>query len=291
MSKMYIGTYGIIHITSNHYRKGSEFMQCPNCYQETEKGKFCTNCGALIADEESAVANEPETTPVENVTAEPNRNQQTTTDPKQSNEVVGKIKLSSANFGHFFLTLLKRPNDAKKANENDLISGTISIALYTLLFALGYYLVLNSINSFFASSPTFTEGFLWPFLKFIVLFAIIVAVTFAGLKLAGAEYSFVKTVAKYGGYLIPFLLLLVLGYILNLISFGSLGIAAISISVLGALLVIPTLILSETSSANMDRIYLLIIIYAVNIFAFSLIMQSILVSLLSSLNPLGGLFG
>lgn len=260
-------------------------MQCPNCHQETEEGKFCTNCGALIAQEESAVAKEPATTQVEN--SKPTASEHTTS-PKQPNEAVEKLKSSSTNFGHFFLTLLKKPNDARKANKNDLVSSSISIALYALLFAIGYYLVLNSIVSFFGSGPTFIDGFLLPLLKFIVLLAIIIAVTFAGLKLAGAEFSFVKSVAKFGAYLVPFLLLLVAGYILMLISFASLGIVAISISILGVLLIIPTLVLSEVPSTNMDRIYLLIIIYAVNFLVFSFIMQSVLVSLMSSF---GGLFG
>lgn len=265
-------------------------MQCPNCHQETEEGKFCTNCGALISQDEPAVAQEPSTTSTKQVDVQPTTNQQTTS-PKQTNVVVEKLKSSSINFGNFFLKLLKKPNDARKANENDLVSGTISIALYALLFALGYYLVLNSIVSFFGSAPPFTDGFLWPFLKFVVLFAVIIAVTFAGLKLAGSEYSFVKTVAKFGGYLIPFLLLLVAGYLFTLISFASLGIVVVAISILGALLIIPTLLLSEVPSPNIDRIYLLIIMYVVNIFAFSFIMQSILVSLMGTFSPFGDLLG
>ncbi|ASN07141.1 zinc ribbon domain-containing protein [Virgibacillus necropolis] len=262
-------------------------MQCQNCYQETEKGKFCTNCGALISQDEPVVIQETAATEEIEIVAESTTSQEPT-DPKQSNEIVEKLKASSINFGHFFLTLLKKPNDAKKANENDLISGIISIALFALLFAVGYFLVLNSIVSFFGSAPTFTDGFLWPFLKLLLLFVVINAITFAGLKFDGAEFSFAKTIAKYGGYLIPFLLLLVAGYILTLIGIVSLGIVAISISLLGTLIIIPTLILSEIPSTNIDRVYLLIIIYVLNTFALSFIMQSILLSLMGS--PFGGLF-
>lgn len=277
-------------------------MQCPNCFQQTEQGKFCTNCGALIPQDESAVSAESSVEPVE---SKQGTTEQQTEEPKQTNDAAEKLKETSANFGHFFLTLVKKPSDAQRANGNDFVSAIISIILYSLLFALGYYLTVDSILGTFmgnfsddpfgnpssSQSIPFTDGFLWPFLKFIVLFAAIIALTYVGLKLTASEYSFLSTVAKYGGYLIPFLLLLVLGSILTLIGLYSIGITIISVSVFGALLLIPTFILLDQPSLGIDRIYLLIAIYILNILAAGLIMQSITTSILQLLNPFGGMLG
>ncbi|ASK61291.1 hypothetical protein CFK37_03400 [Virgibacillus phasianinus] len=274
-------------------------MQCPNCYQQTEQGKFCTNCGALISHNESAVTEESNELPA--VVEQPNIDHSTSDEPNQSNDAMEKIKQSSVNFGHFFLTLVKKPNDAKKANGNDLVSGIISIVLYSLLFALGYYLIADSFLTMFMGnigspfggpalqSLPFTNGFLWPFLKFIVLFAVIIALTFIGLKLTAINYSFYATCAKYGAYLIPFLLLLAVGYILTTISLYSIGIIAIMVSVLGAIIIIPTLILLEKPATGADRIYLLLLIYILNILACAIIMQSILTSIIPLMNPMGGM--
>ena len=281
-------------------------MQCSNCYQETEPGKFCTNCGASISADDTAVFEEA-SAGSENHDLQ-TMEQQYHDDSVQTNEP--SLKQLSANFGHFFLTLVKKPSDATKANGNDLLSGIISIVLYSLLFALGYYLIVNSFYSSvmgnlgtgmlggpFPQSLPFTNGFLWPFLKFIILFAVIIFITFAGLQLTTSKHSFTSTVAKYGGYLIPFLLLLVAGYILLLISLYSIGIIAITVSVSGAVLIIPTLILLEKTELSVDRVYLLIIIYILNILAISFILRSIVTSLLHLLIPMsmmgstGGMFG
>lgn len=285
------------------HTKGSEFMQCPNCYQQTELGKFCTNCGALISQDESAAVAEESSVVLE----EPEQQdtmQQHREEPNQTNEALEKLKATSTNFGHFSLTLLKKPNEAQRANGNDLISGIISITVYSLLITLGYYLMVNSfLGTFMGNSGgpydggqpqqslPFTDGFLFPFLKFIFLFAVLVSLSFAGLKMTASEYSFQSTVAKYGGYLIPFLLLLVAGYILTLINLYSIGIVAIFVSVFGAILFIPTFILLEKPASGIDRVYLLLIIYILNILTASLIMQSIFTSVMQVMNPFGGLLG
>ncbi|WP_404451146.1 hypothetical protein LG329_12435 [Virgibacillus necropolis] len=275
-------------------------MQCPNCFQQTEQGKFCTNCGALITQNESAVAEEANE--VTAIVEQQESTQQNNDQPKQTNEAVEKLKESASNFGHFFLTLLKKPSDVDRANGNDLVSGIISIVIYSLLFALGYYLMVDSLLNTFGNiggmfggpspqSLPFTDGFLWPFLKFTILFAVIISLTFVALKLTASEYSYQATVAKFGGYLIPFLLLLVAGSILTLINLYSIGIIVISVSVLGALLLIPTFILFDQPTLGIDRIYLLIVIYILNILAASLILQSISTSIINLMNPLGGIIG
>ncbi|MFZ3579419.1 hypothetical protein [Virgibacillus sp. DJP39] len=275
-------------------------MQCPNCYQETEQGKFCTNCGASIPTGDSPVTEEP----IKDESEFEQQTQEYTDDSIQSNETLEKLKESSANFSHFFLTIVKKPSEVTRANGNDFLSGIISISLYSFLFALGYYLLVDSfINTFLGTagngmlggrpkvqSLPFTDGFLWPFLKFIILFAIMASLTFAGLKLTTSDYSFQSIVAKYGGYLIPFSLLLVVGYILMFISLYSIGLVAIVVSVVGSILLIPTFILLEQAVSGIDRIYLLIILYMLNILVTLFVLQSIFASALR-FTPFSRMFG
>lgn len=270
-------------------------MQCSNCYQQTEIGKFCTNCGALITENsEEAYSDEPVS--VESEQTDPTY--QHTEDPNHTSEIAERLKAITANFGHFFTTILRRPSDVKRANENDFISGIISILMYALLVSLGYYIMADNIFSTFIgnngglfSTPTplhrelpFSDGFLWPFLKFIFLFIVMITFTYAGLKLIVSDYTFKTTLAKYGGYLLPFMLLLVTGYILILISLYSIGIVAISISILGAVFIVPTLILLEQQAHSIEPVYLLIVLYILNTIATGLIMSSALTTLLHFFN-------
>src|SRR5699024_6101883 len=112
--------------------------------------------------------------------------------------------------------LVKKPSAAKQANHNDWISSVITMVIYALIFALGYFFALKSVGGSVMSqlgsllgestSIPFTDGFLWPFLKFAILIAIAVGVTFIVLKLATSDFKFLDTVGKYGAYLMPFTL-------------------------------------------------------------------------------------
>lgn len=258
-------------------------MQCPSCGQQTEEGKFCTNCGAPLHQNESAAANEPAQHQAETSQTQPSQpNQQGNQQGNQAtpqaapNEAVEKIKEIGNNFSNFFLTLVKKPSAAKQANQNDWISSVITMVIYALVFALGYFFSVKSTSSFmddlsFGSSSTsvpFTDGFLWPFLKFALLVAVMVGVTFIVLKLATSDFNFLETIGKFGAYLMPFTLLLILGYVLFLIKLQSVGAIVIFASLFAAVLIIPTILLMEEKSVGIDRIYLMVIMHVVNLGVF-----------------------
>src|SRR5699024_12562098 len=69
-------------------------------------------------------------------------------------------------------------------------------------------------------SVSFLDGFLWPFVKMIMMIAIVVGLTFAVLKIANSAYTVQTTIAKYGAYLIPFGLLLAAGILLSFLVIG-----------------------------------------------------------------------
>jgi len=264
-------------------------LQCPSCGQQTEEGKFCTNCGAPLHQNESAAANEP-IQQAETHQPQPNQHQQITqqqetqaTPQAAPNEAVEKIKEVSNNFSNFFMTLLKKPSAAKQANKNDWISSVITMVIYALVFALGYFFAAKSLGSsvldrfggfgdFFedttSTSIPFTEGFLWPFLKIAIMIALSVAITFIVLKLATSDFNFLDTIGKFGAYLMPFTLLLVLGYILVLIKLHSVGAVILFASFLAIVLIIPTILLMEEKSVGVDRIYLMVLTSVINLGIF-----------------------
>lgn len=272
-------------------------MQCPSCGQQTEVGKFCTNCGAPLPDNDvagsgtgmenssggspeagSQQTNEPALDQTQAAAAQQTPQEEQTNEQQPPNEAVEKIKEIGNDFSNFFLTLVKKPSAAKQANQNDWISSVITIGIYALVFALGYFFTLKIVGDPFSSSlgdltggstsVPFTDGFLWPFLKFVVLFAIILGVTFTALKLATSDFNFLETLSKYGAYLMPFTLLLILGYLLFFIKLEAVGVVVLFVSFFAAVFIIPTILLMEEKSSGIDRMYLMVITHVINFAVF-----------------------
>lgn len=256
-------------------------MLCPSCGQQTEEGKFCTNCGAPLQNESAATNDSAQNQAQASQTQQVQGNQ--ATPQAETNEAVEKIKEISNNFSNFFLTLVKKPSSAKQANQNDWISSVITMVIYSLIFALGYFFVTKSLGSSIlgrsgglgdilgdssSASVPFTEGFLWPLLKFAIMMAVAVGVTFIVLKLATSDFNFLDTVGKYGAYLMPFTLLLILGFLLVLIKLHAVGAIMLFASFFAVVFVIPTILLMEEKSVGIDRIYLTLISLIVNLGVF-----------------------
>lgn len=268
-------------------------MICPNCGQEIEKGKFCTNCGAQLPEDESAAASEssPQIPPQQQNPASNQSSQ------GAQNESVEKLKNAGANFGHFVVTLVKRPSEAKNANSNDLISSITAIVIYALLLALGIYLVfraaIGNVGDLggFMDGPevTFFDSFLLPLIEFLILLLIVAGLTFAATKLSAQTLSFADVVGKYGAYLMPYLLLYVVGFLLGFAGIPSLASLFILLSMLGALMIAPTFILLEQPAGGFDRIYLLLALYFVAFIVCSFFLQSFAKTLIESM--LGGVMG
>lgn len=248
-------------------------MICANCNQETEAGEFCANCGAPLPGNESAAASadltegaSPDVTP--NADTE-----KTTKEGTPPNESVERLKKEASAFGNFFLTMLKKPSAAQQTNGTKLISGIISIVIFSLLISLGSYLVVSS--SFLGAS--FLDGFLIPFIQFLVLFAVITALIFGAAKVAGQVYSFTDIVAKLGAYLVPFLVLIVIGTLLTFIQIPFTS-SLIILGLLGPILFIPTFILLEQPTKGYDRIYVLLGLYLILLIVSGFLIQRILAS-------------
>lgn len=257
-------------------------MQCPSCGQQTAEGKFCTNCGAQL--DPDPIYDDQETDLTKNDSAQDHENQAKNSDPME------KLKTAGIDFGHFFVTLVKNPTEAKKANHSDMISGMITIVLFALLLAMSYHFVLNAIPAGFFRNISFFDSFTLPFITFVLLELLIAGLTFAGAKLSVQAVTFPDVIAKYGAYLMPFALLYIAGLIFSLIGISVLAGILLMISILGFVLFAPTFILLEQPAEGFDRIYVLLGLYIVVILAFGFFAQSFLSSILGSMmdSMLGG---
>jgi hypothetical protein len=267
-------------------------MICPSCGQQTEEGKFCTNCGAPLPVENNAATQEPVNT---DPTLEQESNVGEPSQPlasgqqqnqSQSNDFMETVKRETSQFGAFFVKLLKKPSEGQNVTSSQLISGIITIVIFSLLISLGTYIISSSIGSYFMQ-VSFVDSFLLPLIQFLVLFGIIAAISFAGVKLGGQSLSFTDVVAKTGAYSVPFLVLTVLGSLLALVELPLSG-TIILIGLIGPVLLVPTLILLERPAPAFDRIYLLIGIYFVTLLASGYLLANVVDALLGGM--MGSLF-
>ncbi|SES97392.1 hypothetical protein SAMN05216389_10422 [Oceanobacillus limi] len=242
-------------------------MHCTNCGQETEIGAFCTNCGTELNTEQAATLNN-------NPDAANQSEEQT---ENSSNETVKKLRIIGDNFSHFFMTLIKKPDAAIRANYNDFTSASITMTIFSLFIALSTYLAIHSTagpRGMFVD-VSFIDHFLVPFLSFVIIFGAIGMLTFAALRMIKSELSFKDALAKYGAYLVPFFLLYVFGFLLTLINLKGLAVLIFFISIFGSLILAPTFIILSQNDRSMDRIYILIGFYIISLLLFWVVVQSI----------------
>lgn len=247
-------------------------MFCQKCQQESEGGKFCTNCGTPLANDEHAVTVEQGVDSSEQPVATETQVPVATEQKEEPNEFVEKAKNIASLFGDFFLTLVQKPSEARKFNQKHLTSAIITIVIFTLFIALNSYFVSQSIyDDLYGPSVTFLDDFLKPLVKNLVGFGLIATVTFAATKVALQDISYADVIAKYGAYLMPFLLLYIVGMLLSLLTLGFPFTLASTVGLSGTVLVVPVLILIEQPIKKFDKVYIIIgLILAAQIISSSL---------------------
>src|SRR5690625_2097281 len=279
-------------------------MVCQSCGQETEEGMFCTNCGAPLETEESAAATEPTEDLDE---SSPEASEQTSDSPEEvpsqttaggqnetaeEKEVVEQTKKIASDFGQLFVSQLKSPMNARNVNSTHLISGIITMVIFSLIIALNSYIVLRDMLSGpfsgEAANP-FVDTFLLPFIQLLVLLGIVASLNFVATKLCNMSFNYTDIIAKYGAYVVPFLLLYAAGFIFSLINLDVLFTLAASISILGAVFIVPVVIILEKESRGIDQLYIIIGMSVVSIIAFGFLADTIMNLLFG--NMIGGNMG
>ncbi|HLS20550.1 MAG TPA: hypothetical protein VK056_02675 [Bacillota bacterium] len=206
----------------------------------------------------------------------------------QSNEIVDKTKEVASNFGNFFISYLKEPIKAINVTKDNLISSIITLSIFSFVIALNVFFMYRKIASIF-NQGSFVDGFLLPFIGIIILFAIVIGVTFAGVSITHRSFSFTDTAAKLGALAVPFLTLYVLAFIISLMGLLKIYMAIAATSIIGTIIVIPTIIILQKPSKRFDQVFILLGITLINLIAFSVVMSSLLDSIMSSM--LGGIMG
>ncbi|RFA34497.1 hypothetical protein CAI16_11345 [Virgibacillus dokdonensis] len=247
-------------------------MLCPNCEQETKESKFCTNCGAYLNLEEAAVAEEDES--------------KSDATPSNNGDFSSTVNTVGKHFARFFMHYLKSPHKARFATQQDIIPAIISIVLFALAVTISFYVVVTSqVGSYFVEIG-FLDGFIIPFIQYLLLFALIILLTFICTKLTAQHMTLQETVTKFGIYVIPFLFTFLAGILFTWIKVPFFSVL-IPISILGPVIFIPSFILLEQKEKEhgYDRVYILIIFYFISFVVMSILLQDMLGRLL------GGFFG
>ena len=238
-------------------------MFCPNCGSNNETGKFCTKCGTPIPEFTENATNSSESQPNATVINQIN-----------TNEYVNKGKQVSKQYWSYFKENIRQPFAfSNTVDRNHFVNGLITLILTALLQAL-YTITLvkkttRSFNSFFGDFGFSERDFgisLWgtffkSFLQNAILYAIIVVVIFAVIKLINkSDVSFQDILARFGSYMaIPMLchLLLFLGV---LIGFGVLfNIILIVMVIIVTNLAIVFTAASYRANTNIDRYWTVVI--------------------------------
>lgn len=284
-------------------------MKCNHCGHETEEGKFCTNCGSpLEQSEKSSAEPQEKTEPVtaENQTASEDSEtnvqtvQEDSQDSHQSLEPVKTEKHEEqakqtkkpdfgdqlatvfTNFGHFFMTLVKQPSQAKKANHHDSFSALITIVAFAIIISMSIFIphAFMARTSWLIPRPSMFYEFLVPLFLIIILFAGIISLIFVSVKLTKLDFSYLTVLGKFGAYLLPYVLVFIAGIILSASQIPVLPYILFMISIVGPFFVIPALILYEKESAAFDRVYTLLALYFVEFLFLALLANSIFGSVL-----------
>lgn len=265
-----------------NFLKGSDDMNCPNCETYVESGKFCPKCGTSLVGEQEA---KPEAA---STTGEPAAPQaptpQAANEGTTSNEFVDNVKSTGSNFGQFFTTLLKTPGQSQKANGNDMVSGLITLVIYSILAGLLFY--LNG-----GKNAEFGDEFFIPFLQVIAMLAIFIVVTFGAAKLTMQDLSFQDTIAKFGAYAVPFLLVFAVGFLATLVDLYTIANILSAASVLGIGFVIPVLILREQPIKGFDHVYLMVILSIISIISIFYLGRFLInIDIINQLNSVTDMF-
>lgn len=279
-------------------------MKCEHCDHESGTGALCVNCGSPLEKNEDHNDQLAEEFPEEKVHST-SKEEETILSQDTEGESTGKFhaqekethpkekkkdfsdQLASifTDFGYFFMTLVKKPSMAKKANHKDKYSAMITLVAIALFISLSTFLpmAIYSRNSFFMPAPSMFYGLLVPLFLYILLFAGFIGITYATAKLVKINLSFLDVLGKYGAYILPYGLLYAAGSILLIVQMPVIPFLLLAIGVIGSIFVVPVLILWEKEGDGFDKIYTLLGLYVSELLLIVLFSNSLFGSLMREL--------
>lgn len=202
----------------------------------------------------------------------------------QDNEIVDKTKEAASNFGSFFVNYLKEPMKAINVTKDQLISSIITMAIFSLIISLNLYFSYRKIASFL-DQGAFVDGFLLPLVNVIILFAVAIAITFAGISLTHQSNSFMDTIAKFGAFAVPFSVFYFLAFIISFMGLTRVFLIVALTSIIGVIIVVPAILILNKPTKRFDSVFVMLGVTLVNLIALSSIISAFINNLI------GGMFG
>lgn len=229
-------------------------MKCPNCGQEVDEELFCFNCGTSL--KKAMDETEEGLSPLD----------------KPADESSKSTSLNG--YAQYLLTYFKQPSNAKNLNEEGFIYGMITMGLFGFMVSLFVFISLN--HPLFGNVPFF-QFFVMPLLAIFAMQLVVAGAVYGALYMMKADVSLKAVFAQFGGYVIPFLIIYLAGFLLSMLDLNTLSVIFSLIGTLGALFVIPALILKEELPKervqSVDFVYLLFGIYALSFIFLSFTMR------------------
>ncbi|MGF7534239.1 zinc ribbon domain-containing protein [Bacillus mexicanus] len=218
-------------------------MYCPQCGHQIDGGKFCEKCGSPLPAQSGQ---------------------------QQAAQTGAAAKQAAKQFGSFVLAVLKRPyQECKTTGGEQLISGIITLVLFSLLTPLMFYILFSDGPV----SVSFTAVFLEPTIYFALFLFGLHALVFFALKIAGNQVSFKDSFSRFGAFLIPFTAILIIALLFFLLH-SDICFIILAVGLIGAFFAIPPAMLSSyqhSYKGKIDVIYSTIVIYLITCVTFRLI--------------------
>ncbi|MER2090420.1 MAG: hypothetical protein ABS920_11835 [Sporosarcina sp.] len=241
-------------------------MNCVNCGNSQEVGKFCGKCGTPFAPVNNETATPEQAATTANRAGEGHMHQAPNTAqaqqmpqpaPVEPNIHVEKIKAQSKMYGGYFMQHLKRPSHAFNQSQEGFVNGLISVILLGVVFAL----IVSAVSSSFLSSygPSFISVFGSTIISVLIVVGLPIVTLFIINKLFGPQLSFKSIISIYGAHLSP--LLIGSGAALILILLKSFAFANVILAtvLMFAIFILPlyliSVLLTKKSTNTLDPLY------------------------------------
>ncbi|NEX80241.1 zinc ribbon domain-containing protein [Bacillus thermocopriae] len=243
-------------------------MNCSNCNQIVNGGKFCENCGAPLAVSEAAATQElPHSSTV-----------------SQQNKQLETAKKMSKLYLGYFLSVLKKPYvNASKLGHDQFINGLITMILYSLIIPFMFYLGIDRFSGLFSDSP-FLDIVVKPTLGYAVFLLLIATYSFISIKLGQVNVDYKVVVARFGAFLVPFVAIFALAFIMSILKIDWYAILLL-FGIIGSIFTVPPFVVSSFKKENpngVDTVYGTLIVYVLTSITL-VIMSKILLSMIGEI--------
>lgn len=222
---------------------GGRQVNCSNCGNLNEGGKFCVHCGNQLGNGEvsaqQATAN-TNSIPVNSQPAQPNRHVET-------------AKAMSKLYFSYFIQGIKTPTKAaQNVGGEQFINGLITMIIYAISIPLMFYFATQ--NDYI--DLEFTEVVIKPAFYYLIFIGFTVLVTFAVIKLGRVQATVKDVFARFGAFLIVPTAFLIAALILSLIQVEFFAIL-LAFGFLGLFIVVPFTIFSYKKDVpyGLDGVY------------------------------------